>query len=98
MLGPLSRREDLPSGLVEAAMATILSGTATPAQIAAFAVLLRAKGETPVELAALVRTMLQFSEPIPIDPEGAPSTAGRHVRHRAATGRTRSTSRPSPRS
>ena len=35
--------------------------------------LLRAKGETPVELAALVRTMLQFSEPIPIDPEGAPS-------------------------
>jgi anthranilate phosphoribosyltransferase len=73
VLGPLSRREDLPSGLAEAGMAAILSGTATPAQISAFAVLLRAKGETPVELAALVRTMLHFAEPIPIDPEGPPS-------------------------
>ena len=73
VLGPLSRREDIGSGLIESAMATILSGDATDAQIAAFAVLLRAKGETPVELAALVRTMLHFSEPIPIDPEGAPS-------------------------
>jgi anthranilate phosphoribosyltransferase len=72
VLGPLSRREDLPSGLVGAAMATILSGRAEEAQIAAFAVLLRAKGETPVELAALVRTMLEFAEPIPIDPEGPP--------------------------
>ena len=32
--------------------------------------LLRAKGETPAELAALVRTMLRFAESIPIDPEG----------------------------
>ncbi len=72
-LGPLSRREDLPAELAESAMAAILSGTAAPAQIAAFAVLLRAKGETPVELAALVRTMLEFAESIPIDPEGAPS-------------------------
>jgi anthranilate phosphoribosyltransferase len=73
VLGPLSRREDLPPAAAEAAMATILSGAATDAQIGAFAMLLRAKGETPVELAALVRTMLAFAEPIPIDPEG---TAG----------------------
>ena len=33
--------------------------------------LLRAKGETPAELAALVRTMLRFAEPVPIEPEGA---------------------------
>lgn len=70
VLAPLTRREDLDPGLVGAAMATILSGSATDAQVSAFAVLLRTKGETPVELAALVRTMLQFAEPIPIDPEG----------------------------
>jgi anthranilate phosphoribosyltransferase len=70
-LGPLTRREDLEPGVVEAAMATILSGSATDAQVSAFAVLLRAKGETPVELAALVRTMLKFAEPVPIDPERA---------------------------
>jgi anthranilate phosphoribosyltransferase len=71
VLGPLSRREDSPPELVEAAMSAILSGSATDAQIGAFAVLLRAKGESPVELAALVRTMLRFSEPIDIDPEGS---------------------------
>ena len=37
-------------------MAAILSGEATDAQIAGFAVALRAKGETAAELAALVRT------------------------------------------
>ena len=71
VLGPLTRREDLEPGPVEAAMATILGGSATDAQVSAFAVLLRAKGETPVELAALVRTMLRFAESVPIDPEGA---------------------------
>ncbi len=40
------------------AMDEIMSGNATPAQLAAFAVLLRAKGETPDELAGLVRAML----------------------------------------
>jgi anthranilate phosphoribosyltransferase len=69
VLAPLMRREDLEPALVETAMATILSGAATDTQIASFAILLRAKGETPVELAALVRTMLRFAEPIPIAPE-----------------------------
>jgi anthranilate phosphoribosyltransferase len=40
------------------AMDEIMSGLATPAQLACFAVLLRAKGETVQELAGLVRTML----------------------------------------
>jgi anthranilate phosphoribosyltransferase len=62
VIGRLVRREDLPADLVEQAMSVILSGDATDAQIAGFAVALRAKGETPDELAALVRTMLQFAE------------------------------------
>jgi anthranilate phosphoribosyltransferase len=70
VLAPLSRREDIDAGLIEAAMATILSGSASDAQVSAFAVLLRAKGETPLELAALVRTMLRFAEAVPIDPDG----------------------------
>lgn len=70
VLAPLLRRDDLEPELVAAAMATILRGDATDAQIAAFATLLRAKGETPAELAALVRTMLQFAAPVPIEPDG----------------------------
>jgi anthranilate phosphoribosyltransferase len=49
------------------AMDEIMSGNATSAQIAAFAVLLRAKGETPGELAGLVRTMLDHAAPLTIE-------------------------------
>ena len=62
VIGRLLRREDLPDDLVEQAMSVILAGDATDAQIAAFAVGLRSKGETAGELAALVRTMLEFGE------------------------------------
>lgn len=65
-LARLVRREDLSSELAEQALATILSGDATDAQIAGFAVALRAKGESPAELAALVRTMVRFAEPVPV--------------------------------
>ena len=52
------------------AMDEVMSGNASPAQLAAFAVLLRAKGETPGELAGLVRTMLDRATPL-----GVPSRA-----------------------
>jgi anthranilate phosphoribosyltransferase len=39
-------------------MDRIMGGEATPAQLAAFAIALRAKGETPAELEGLVRSML----------------------------------------
>jgi anthranilate phosphoribosyltransferase len=71
VLGPLLRREDLTADVLGPAFETILAGEATDAQIAALAVLLRAKGETPVEIATLVRTMLEFATPVPLDPEGA---------------------------
>jgi anthranilate phosphoribosyltransferase len=72
VLGRLVRREDLPVELVERAMATILEGGATDAQIAGFAVALRAKGETVAELAALVRTMLSFAEQIELADDSLP--------------------------
>jgi anthranilate phosphoribosyltransferase len=71
VLVPLMRREDLGPEQVERAMATILEGDATNAQIAAFIVALRAKGETPAELAAMVRTMLHYATVVPVDAEGA---------------------------
>jgi anthranilate phosphoribosyltransferase len=49
------------------AMDEVMAGNATPAQLAAFAVLLRAKGETPQELAGLVRTMIERAAPLPIE-------------------------------
>lgn len=66
VLGPLLRREDLTAEQASAALAEIFDGNATPTQIAAFITLIHAKGETVEELAAMVRTMLDFAEPIPI--------------------------------
>lgn len=70
VLGPLLAGDDLEPALAEAAMTTILRGEASDAQIAAFAVGLRAKGETSVELATLVRTMLRFGESVEAGPGG----------------------------
>lgn len=69
VLQPLMRRDDVDPELLADALATILEGNATDAQIAAFAVALRAKGETPTELAALVRTMLRYSEIVTVASE-----------------------------
>jgi anthranilate phosphoribosyltransferase len=75
VLGALVRGDDLEPDAVEWAMGRILEGEATDAQIAGFALGLRAKGETPVELAALVETMLRFSEPVQVA-DGAIDTCG----------------------
>jgi anthranilate phosphoribosyltransferase len=48
------------------AMGEIMAGEANPAQLAAFAVLLRAKGETPSELGGLVQTMRDRAVPVAI--------------------------------
>jgi anthranilate phosphoribosyltransferase len=71
VIGRLLRHEELPTDLVERAMTSILSDDATDAQIAAFAVALRSKGETASELATLVRTMLRFADTVDLrDVEG----------------------------
>ena len=66
VLARLVRREELPGDLAEAALGAILQGEATDAQIAGFAVALRAKGERPGEIAALVRTMVRFADRVPV--------------------------------
>ncbi|MEO7124948.1 MAG: anthranilate phosphoribosyltransferase [Nakamurella sp.] len=58
VLSGLVARADLSSVQTAWVMDEVMSGRATAAQIAAFAVSLRAKGETPAELAGLVHGML----------------------------------------
>ncbi|HVX45803.1 MAG TPA: anthranilate phosphoribosyltransferase, partial [Mycobacteriales bacterium] len=48
------------------AMNEIMSGEATAAQVAGFAVALRAKGVAPDELSGLASAMLEHAEPITV--------------------------------
>ena len=66
LLGGLVRRVDQPPEAMAWAMRQILGGHATPAQMAAFAVALRSKGETVAELTSLVEVMLEFATPITV--------------------------------
>ncbi len=61
LLNALLRREDLSAEDTAWAMDQIMRGEASPAQIAGFAVALRAKGETVGEFEGLVRTMLEHA-------------------------------------
>lgn len=60
-LGMLSEGESLTTAMARAAMSDIMSGRATPAQIAAFIVALRIKGETVEEMTGLVAAMREAS-------------------------------------
>ena len=71
VLGPLSAGDSLTATQARAAMAEILAGDATPAQIAAFAVALRIKGETVDEMSGLVSAMLDFADPVPLSADTA---------------------------
>jgi anthranilate phosphoribosyltransferase len=62
VLGRLSGGGDLTTDEARAAMAEILDGAATPAQIAGFIVALRMKGETVGELTGMVEAMLDAAE------------------------------------
>jgi anthranilate phosphoribosyltransferase len=64
VLATLMRGEPLDSTATAWAMDEIMAGEATQAQLAAFVVLLRAKGETSDELAGLVHTMRERATPV----------------------------------
>ncbi|ONI69820.1 anthranilate phosphoribosyltransferase [Kribbella sp. ALI-6-A] len=61
VLNPLLRHEDLDGTATAWAMEQILSGAASPAQLAGFVVALRSKGETVAEVEGLVTTMRDFA-------------------------------------
>ncbi|MEV4843860.1 anthranilate phosphoribosyltransferase [Micromonospora matsumotoense] len=61
LLNALLRGDELSTADTAWAMNEIMAGAASPAQIAGFAVALRAKGETPAELAGLVEAMFDNS-------------------------------------
>jgi anthranilate phosphoribosyltransferase len=67
VLGPLLAGRDLTTDQARAAMAEILQGTATPAQLAGFVVALRMKGESVAELTGLLAAMLAAAELVPLD-------------------------------
>src|ERR1044071_1910627 len=66
VLGTLMDGRALDREVSRAAMAEILDGAASPAQIAAFVVALRMKGETVEELVGMVDAMLDASERVPL--------------------------------
>jgi anthranilate phosphoribosyltransferase len=66
VLSALVARTDLTAEQATWAMGEILSGEATPAQIAGFAVALRAKGETIDEVTGLVEAMYARRTPISV--------------------------------
>ncbi len=66
LLTELLERRDLPASSARAAMATILAGEATAAQLIGFVVALRAKGETPEEIAGLLDAVLEVGTQVPL--------------------------------
>ncbi len=66
LLTLLLDRHHLTSDQARAAMATILSGDATPAQLIAFIVALRAKGESAAELSGLLDAVLASASIVPL--------------------------------
>jgi len=66
ILGALVAGTDLTDEQTAWATAEIADGNAAPTQVAAFAVGLRAKGETSVELSALAETMVARATPVTV--------------------------------
>jgi anthranilate phosphoribosyltransferase len=71
LLGRLVGGTDLAADETAWAMNEIMSGAATPAQIGAFVVALRAKGETPAEVAGMAEAMLSHARRVHLDTAAA---------------------------
>jgi anthranilate phosphoribosyltransferase len=71
ILGLLATGTDLEEAQAAAALADVLEGNATPAQIAAFIFGLRCKGETVEEMTGLVAAMLAASERVVVPEDTA---------------------------
>ena len=77
VLSQLLERQDLTQDTMLAVMRQVMSGELTPAQIAAFLIALRAKGETVDEIAAAAMVMRELSTKVAIqDTEHLIDTCG----------------------
>ena len=72
----LASRSDLSQEQASAVLAEIMAGNASEAQIAAFLIALRTKGETAAELAGLAATMRSLAIGVPMAREDLVDTAG----------------------
>jgi len=75
ILTRLAARETLSADEAADAMRGIMSGEATPAQIAGFLMALRTKGESADELEGFARTALEFANPV-VPPAPVVDTCG----------------------
>lgn len=75
ILGRLVDRQDLRGHEAAAGLASILAGEATAAQVSAFIVALRVKGETVEEVAGMVGAMLDAAAPLEL-PDGTIDIVG----------------------
>lgn len=66
LLGRLLRSEDLEASDTAWVMDRVLGAEATPAQLAGFLIALRAKGETPAEIAGLAEAMLRHARRVTV--------------------------------
>ncbi|MCZ2807169.1 anthranilate phosphoribosyltransferase [Modestobacter sp. VKM Ac-2983] len=69
LLTRLTRGEHLGVEDTRWAMRQVMTGEATPAQVAGFVVALRAKGESPEEVSGLAATMLEQATPVQLPME-----------------------------
>lgn len=69
VLSGLIARRDLDPEVAEAAITDILEGAATPSQMTAFIVALRAKGETAAELAGMLRAVRTAGQRVDLSPD-----------------------------
>ena len=76
VLGRLSSRSDITQDQARGAMAAIMSGEATPAQIAGLIVSLRMKGETVEEMSGLVEAMRAAAVHADLDTDEAVDIVG----------------------
>lgn len=88
VLSALIDRRDLTADEAQAALTDVLAGEAAPAQIAAFIVALRMKGETVAEVTGMVDAMLAAASPLELpaglEPIDIVGTGGSPARRRAA--------------
>jgi anthranilate phosphoribosyltransferase len=76
LLEKLQRHQALTTDEAADAMATVMRGEATPAQIAGLLMALRSKGERPEELVGLARAMRAAAVRLPIEPGDVFDTCG----------------------